>query len=726
MKKKFLILLMVVLAISCALTACFKGDKAPESIEIKAGTLKTEYNLNDTPDFSGVKVTVKYNDGSTEEVGADKLTFGTIDTATAGAKKLTVTFDKITVTVDVTVKGDTIDKDDSTYIITGALLPSSITSIDSAIQTFRNQTKQYYAVGDDNPYVLTLTLTVYDKATLTPITNVTSYTSASKVYLVEGTTETELTGDNLTAYVAIDETKNSFDFTDAAVGKVFRIETRPAKDFNESAIEKVTRSHTVQVVDGYNIYNAKELNLIFNDTDADLNGVKQVDVVSAFLAQNGIARPDHELAGVVLHGDIVLQREDVPAAYFIPADAGSAAGYLYDGLMVYRHMVTKAVPTFTIHGNYYTIDSKNLPRVPLIDEVYNKDGISNSALFMFSVDPLLTDTRNGDGYPTQAGVDVNAYQAYDHTAYTTNINNLSIRDNEPRSNMSNQEILDASKCGLLGIKTRFHVVNLNNIRVEAFMLSLLTDYDHQTVNINQSIFNNAWQNHIFASSKNILWERNGAADEAAANHVNPTINIIDSQVTQCGGPIIISQTNTEQNASKTSANIINIDDKSVVNTYISTGDAWFAAYPLAQTYANKIVAMNPIIAAASNNTAGFVNNTMTEGKDILNIVMIDMIAGNDLTPNPAVDLNSILSVNGNAVLNQKDMNPTAAYMIQQTGGQLPVLVTSDGGVFGINPEAADPSQMVVGTLTPECFSGQYITLYYLGMAITFEYFHTAA
>ncbi|MBE6536789.1 MAG: hypothetical protein E7673_02425 [Ruminococcaceae bacterium] len=742
MKKKLLTILMVVLAISCVLTSCLRGQKKPESIEVDKTTIKTEYKLNETPDFSGIKVTVKYNDDSTEVIGADKLTVGTVDTATAGTKKLTVTYEGITVTVDITVKGESINDEEQQrpeYIIMGAELPASLTTLDGKKVAFRDKT-QGYVVGDDNAYVLTLDITVLNSNNEL-VDTVKDYVSASKVYLIEGETATLLEGESIAAYVAIDENKNSFDFTEAAIGKTFKIVTRPASNLGVDEAD-ATCEHVVTVVDGYNIYDAKELNFITNDTDAEFgldDEFKQVEIVDAFLAANGLTRPE-KLAGVVLHGDIVLTKNDIPAGYITPASAGTAAGYLYDFMMVYRHMVTKDVPTFSIYGNYYTIDSKNLPKVPPKDDAYNGDGISNTALFMFTVDQTITDTRNDDGTAKQAGVEADAYKSYNPADYVTNVINLAMRDNEPNSNLNADDFLDAAKRGLLGFKTRFHTVNITNTRVEAFMLSLLTDYDHQVVNLNKVDFYNAWQNHIFASSKNLLWERNNASDIAPSEvYYQPTINIIDSRVAKCGGPVIISQTDDLEDAScAKSANVINIDDKSDVYSYVNGSEAWFVAYGV-KDIATMILGLSTHIenvGKLNGLNAGFV--TKVGDTIAMNLIMANMPSGSGLTMG-GPDVDGKLTIGGDVVMNMNDgENPVVdAYLTgikAMMNKDAPVFQTSAGGTC-----ASDGAQAVFGVdfsggmenvkygveyLTPECFQGKYITLYYNGISISFEYFVT--
>ena len=64
--KKFLSLaLIIVLTLTLLITGCH-GKKAVQSIELD--NLKREYEIGETPDFTGVTGKVIYNDGTSEDV----------------------------------------------------------------------------------------------------------------------------------------------------------------------------------------------------------------------------------------------------------------------------------------------------------------------------------------------------------------------------------------------------------------------------------------------------------------------------------------------------------------------------------------------------------------------------------------------------------------------------------------------------------------------------------
>lgn len=101
MKKRILFPLILIFALILSLTACF--GKKIQSIEIASGA-PTEVLVDETPDFSGIKILVTYNDMSTEEIGFDKITVSAVDTSKPGKVEYTITYEDFTVTASLEVK----------------------------------------------------------------------------------------------------------------------------------------------------------------------------------------------------------------------------------------------------------------------------------------------------------------------------------------------------------------------------------------------------------------------------------------------------------------------------------------------------------------------------------------------------------------------------------------------------------------------------------------------
>ena len=780
MKKRILLLTVLVLVLTLAFVSC--KQKAISKLEVVEGSLEYNYTVGDTPNFSNVKVNVVYNDGTSVEVGADKLTFE-LDTATAGTKDLKITYDGFSTTVKVNVKAAAVipgpgeggegegrgegEDNKPAYTIFGVSYDEHLTSFiaDQGNKTnFRGDTNNNYVVGSINPFRFTLVIDAVDN-NLEPLI-MTSYQSLSKVYLVADGTETLLEGDALAKYVVIDETagNNSFDFTDDAVGKTFKLETRPAEGVSEEKAAKFTKSLVVDVVDAYNIYEAWELNVITNDTDALLGGpggMSQIEVVTNFLKNNGLTRPEN-LKGVVLHKNFNLKTTDLPAEYFytLPEDVpytytdkdgasqnavwAKGTQFFYDITGVFNVQYTNEAPEFSIHGNYFTIYTYDLPCVAPKGYGYNDNDLSGAEFFRFDTHPDLLN------------------QSFDHTKYVTNISRLYLRDDDGSDDDNSASM--RHKLGLLGFKTLMSVTNMDQVNVYSYFISLHANRDCQTVNLNDCDFYNAWNNHILTWSDNTIDENN--ATTLHPHHTHITVNVTgDSRIAKCGGPVIINMLHgPNQNAQSKSDVDINLAEGTVIYSYVTGQEAWFTSYG-ATSIAMQIKQLNSLV----ESKGGSFLTTLPGSGDTKFINMImgnvsyvqdasSLLGGADLDGSFSIGDRVLLDMNdsaagnfgnpyvsaiaGHALLgkapifqssngavafglmggNTQGLNPfTQSAGVGTALGQHPqygVMVAPDG-LYEINP---DPSAML--PLTPAgdgIADGDYITLYYQGIGIVFGY-----
>jgi hypothetical protein len=103
--KKLLIPFVLIFALCLSLASC--GQKAISTLEIIEG-FKYSYELNETPDLSGIKVQVKYNDGTFTIVEEKDITVTGLDTSTPGQKTVTISYNGFEITAKVTVAGGSI------------------------------------------------------------------------------------------------------------------------------------------------------------------------------------------------------------------------------------------------------------------------------------------------------------------------------------------------------------------------------------------------------------------------------------------------------------------------------------------------------------------------------------------------------------------------------------------------------------------------------------------
>ena len=105
MKRKIFVSVLLVLALALTLASCFDNiaNKKVESIQIVSGA-PSEVTVGETPDFSGLKAKVTYNDGTVKEVGFADVTVSAINTSKVGKVEYTVTYEGYSVTLSITVK----------------------------------------------------------------------------------------------------------------------------------------------------------------------------------------------------------------------------------------------------------------------------------------------------------------------------------------------------------------------------------------------------------------------------------------------------------------------------------------------------------------------------------------------------------------------------------------------------------------------------------------------
>ena len=219
-----------------------------------------------------------------------------------------------------------------------------------------------------------------------------------------------------------------------------------------------------------------------------------------------------------------------------------------------------------------------------------------------------------------------------------------------------------------------------------------------------------------------------------ANHQSTKINITDSLVAKCGGPVILSQTaNIGYASSVNSKADVVIDDKTEIYSYVTGQEAWFVA--VGQTsMAGMIMAMNALVsgtAAPQGITASYTTTTKIQGVSTMNLIMLVMGEGLALGDG-SQDYDGSCTIAGNTVLQMNDgMNPLLEGYIAATNAMsamgAPVFQSSAGGVAYSDGATGcyqiDFSTGASGYATGNFFQGDYITLNYLGMGILLEYYH---
>ena len=225
---------------------------------------------------------------------------------------------------------------------------------------------QSFKVGDDNAFNVRPELTVLDKVTLLPADS----SNWDYDFTITATVDGQPAGENY--FSVVDARKGDVKFTEAAIGKTFTISVVPG-GIEESKKASYTKSVTVEVVDGYNVYNAKELGYFDTRGKDDPIDAPTLETNKKweskwyqFKEANGM-NVNYTPAALIFQTNIKVTTKDLPSNFFYTAaeaktlNDDKSAGSLIDYTFLY--MFTKENSSITIDGNYFSL---NLSEIPLV------------------------------------------------------------------------------------------------------------------------------------------------------------------------------------------------------------------------------------------------------------------------------------------------------------------------------------------------------------------------
>ena len=762
-----------------ALTVKYKGIEKTIGVHVKdvlsitpiTDSYVSSIKLGETPNLSGIRFIVDFTNGTQTEIGIESLDkpidVSEITSATTGGvKKAKATYKGFTVEIEITVVKVGEGATEGEFIV-GVALPDEILSHKGYSNNFKVKDEPYY-VGSNNPYKFYLELVVLDANDKIVDRDGKSFSFSYDIKEIIDGAPTAIA--DLSSVVSVDG--NSYQFTKAAEGRIFEITLTPNADNIIGTPEDLSASHTVKIVDAYNVYEAWELNYLSNlpvgADDLDGNNIPGVvdhrTAVNRYLNENhGVENPSaiiDFIKGMVIHGNLSITIADIPEEYICKTDGSGrplSELVIYDKFGVFHHAATAANPTFDFYGNYFTIYSYDLPCVVKTgDHPTNDDNVSNGALFRFR-------TANTWEYGND----------FDHKNFRISVNNVAFRDNDPNSN--NQAESERHMRGLTCLKFSYSDVTVYNTNIDAFYVSMCAEDDDLTINVNDSKFYNAWQGHIFIWNKNYHhftvhgWDEKiaGLYPETREAYQNIKININRSMLAKCGGPVILSQQadkNSMYNANS-GADVVATD--SVLYSYVTGQEAWFVAVGQT-TMAGQILAMDQLVSGTANGIyqqmsaygvpgaeifkdVSYLSKTKINGVETMNLIMVNMGSGmgfEDLgyegsftritTDGNGNVLSSVVGLNMHNPETEGDLsttkNPQYYAYKSATGGQAPIFQTSNGGTsFGNIGTAQLPQPGLyyfdgqVPTLAPqnpEMYTGEYITMYYIGLGVMLEYYNS--
>jgi hypothetical protein len=430
MKKKFFLFTLVLLTAFCVgagLSACKKPpETANDGLTLNAASVENRFLLGETPDFTTLTGTVTEN-GVPRDVTYADLKVGAFATDQAGTFIVPVTYGSFTQNLTLTVEG-------IEFGVNAELVSFSIPDVlaeyanniaakpGNERSEFYDRTDGYY-VGTDNPYILQSEIMI-EKTVGKLAGGQMRYIGADVVEIKRANgSEVILAG---SAEVAVDTTAGSFQFKAPAVGQTYTITVSLPGELEGYDLTATSFTHTVKIVEGYNVYTAAQLSVIDNKEHAYVaSGYNRDDEWFAKRGTNDdlgdiwkefkvahdipIGEEAKSIKAAILHGDIAVTKDDLPDAWFYTA--GVAEGSLRNradfhfgseqGALYTRE--TAADQTFSLIGNYFQIDASALPvTVRKSDNTVVTQGSDNyvdpnASVFLFAFIPPynVINTENG-------------------------------------------------------------------------------------------------------------------------------------------------------------------------------------------------------------------------------------------------------------------------------------------------------------------------------------------
>lgn len=573
------------------LASCFDGALTMQSMTLDPNSVKTAYVVGEELDLSGMKVSVAYNDETLNKV----YTYGelTVDvpadaTATVGTKTVKVSFKdpnlngKVQeISFQIYVNPDPnaqLPGDEKAEIV---LFEKPDTLIDFLASNTEEgkvaygepgflgqfiQTKDYYTIGDDNIFkfkpdvkVLTdgiptnlsaffgdVTVSVKGEEGYETLLAIADALAANTVKYYLGTEAEE----NL--IVTVDTYKGEYQFAPAAVGKIVKISVLPNADkyeFDADTFGTVTLE--AEIIDAYNVYNADELSLVDN-TDEDHIWSNESADWGTFKLSKGLAGVS--VRGIVLHCDLTLTAENVPAEFFYVSTADTtytndvtgevisvAAGtkFLKDQADLY---IRRGVDEFLIEGNFFTIDMSSFPIVPS-PAIFGAgsgrdygDDFSNCTLFVFD------NTASGD--TTSEDIQFSTVQ------------NVALIGNAARDALKDADGHLARAGGLIFTKARNYAsLVAKNVLSNSFFITYFPD-NNGAAEIDSVKCYDSYQNAM------MLWG-------------NVSVTLADSYLCGAGGPLVILQ-DKDPALGKTTVPSLTVTN-TVTDSALTGSELWFDA-----------------------------------------------------------------------------------------------------------------------------------------------------
>lgn len=616
-----------------------------------------------------------------------------------------------------------------------------------------------YYVGDDNPFTMKPEVSfVKNDGSYAPVDEPKGWGGKGWEYNIslaikDGDDFTVLSENDKDSYIdGFDEEACTIDFSEDAKGQIFEITIYPKgitfSEDNVAEFKDKSVSLTISVIDGYNVTKAIELAYIYKIENGEFkdyttgytNGKFNSGAEWTALANEKGLDLSSSHAAVILHNNITVTKDIVPAKYFYSendedvlttdADYGEdndskyptkVFGTLKDRTTLFFRHLSKG-ENFIIEGNYFTLSCEDFPLIIRGEGEVTTNGngeilpgknfVSHSQLFKFNADD--------DDYDGRA-----------------EIRNINLVGNAGKSNAT------ALTGGLILIKTTNASLLAENNISNGWFINYFPDESDKRTDLNYCRAYDSYNSIIY------LW---GTSD----------VHIDHCDFNAAGGPAMIIDHVKQPDINDYTGDYKSDDflytgipskvviTNSSIHSYVKGGEAWFKQNNVTST-ANTIKSFNPLFQNYDRSFLVGNKNDPTDEDPYLDIIAVFKSGAAENIDNP-MNITGYFEMNGaecpmdfgtysEAAITNKNsalcsaeqqylkgimnsFSPSAVFVSSGSSRQ-PMSMTNFNGIGGFLPagDIVSTPGLYYGDLTQlaandTLFDGDQLYLYYTGLGIS--------
>lgn len=576
---------------------------APEpdevTIKFKTGTVPMSVAFGSVIDYSQIILIVERAGSEPEEIAltasVEGLEYDAIDTSVSGTQELVVRYLGKTCKAGIVVEEEIINPEPEITIGSfdntagyNAYLTAKGNQAEARTQfTVQNNP---YEVGVVNGYRLVPQVTYIDEEG-------ESHDSFSKVkttyvvYLKNGDSYELLTKEQEASYID-SVSDNVYYFNSDAVGAQLKIEVTLSDEYgllDDNMSKTITQEF--KLVDGYNVYDALGLSVLDNLNVKSWASIKN----SAPLEWDGGRKLNefYDVKQVVIHNNIEVTVDDLPANYFWVEGEDAVVDGDRRGLS-YADVYSRTVEKM----------KKYLPgslKETFLGEAWEgNDGKRHRGLYMtdgigISGNYLKLSYKSGldaSGNPTGRGI----YVAWDYNSRQNDMPEghvafVSYRYYEGITNENPNGTGTVSNVYFVGQTQKTENVDLPTALI-------MVSGNAKQINVVNTIGTQWYLNGVYDGRQTVVSFKDSKLFESFGQMIM-TIRIVGLNIENCemresGGPMLIIQTSSAVDADdpyRSVPTVVNIDDASRLENWVTANANWFAVNGIPETFADAMLSL---------------------------------------------------------------------------------------------------------------------------------------